>query len=216
MWIQNHESVERMKTGKNRLPKLYIGLTIFLAAFGFLWALLFLGTALIEEGSDKIGVEQIEKIWHGEISYWVVDVFLLRGMPILLLCTIVACIIVGIANVVCAFRDYRQAPELCIRNLKLLKYGMIPCFVINFIWMLCLGFGVAVASFLIGLVWFVPFAVIATWLYLLPGAFYGVQVVRIMHNRQGRGAGWCIFNGFLQFCFVLDVIDTAYLAGEWV
>ena len=197
-----------MKTGKNRLPKLYIGLTTFLATFGFLWALLVIGADLV--------VEPMEKMGAGAAGYWVFDVFLLRGMPILLLCTIVACIIVGIANVVCAFRNYRQTPELCMRNLKLLKFGMIPCFVINFIWMMCLGLGVAVASNLIGLAWFVPVAVIATWLYLLPGAFYGVQVVRIMRHRQGRGAGWCIFNGFLQFCFVLDVIDAAYLANEWV
>ncbi|MBR1853884.1 MAG: hypothetical protein IJ794_12210 [Lachnospiraceae bacterium] len=197
-----------MKTGKNRLPTIYIGLTTFLAAFGFLWVLLVIGADLV--------VEPMEKMGAGAVGYWVFDVFLLRGMPILLLGTIVACIIVGIANVVCAFRNYRRATELCIRNLKLLKFGMIPCFVVNFIWMLCLGFGVAVASSLFGLAWFVPVAVIATWLYLLPGAFYGVQVVRIMRNRQGRGAGWCIFNGLLQFCFVLDVIDAAYLTNEWV
>ena len=194
--------------GKNRLPKIYIGLATFLSAFGFLWALFVIGADLVAEPMEKMGA------W--EVSYWIFDVFLMRGMPILLLCTIVACIVVGIANIVCAFHNYRRAPELCIRNLKLLKYGMIPCFVINFIWMVCLGFFVAVGSILVGLVWFVPLAVIITWLYMLPGAFYGVQVVRIMKKRQERSVIWCIFNGFLQFCFVLDVIDTAYLANEWV
>lgn len=190
---------------KKRLAKIYIALATAISSFGFLWWIFVIGADILSVLPEKAG-----------LSDFIFDVFILRVMPVLLLIIIILCVVCGIMNIVASFRNYKNDPEACIENLRLLKYGMIPCFVINFIWMVILGFLIAVGSLLLGLVWFLPFAVIASWLYLLPGAFYGIQVIRVMKRRQGRGAVFVLINGIFQFCFVLDVIDTAYLSGEWV
>ena len=58
----------------------------------------------------------------------------------------------------------------------------------------------------------VAFSVFASWLAIVPGAFYGIQVIRITYREKKTGIGAAIWHGILQFVFLADVLDAMYLA----
>ena len=106
------------------------------------------------------------------------------------------------------------------------KYGLVIFFVVNFIVMFLFYFVVTFGS-LVGtrglalfaapvlLPWLtaaVVFTVSATWLAIVPGAFYGIQVIRFTLREKKTGYAAAVLHGFLQFVFVADVLDAMYLA----
>ena len=97
----------------------------------------------------------------------------------------------GIRCIVRSFRAFaRQDSDACFKGMLTLKYGLIPFFLINFI----------------------SITFLCTWLAMLPGAFYGVQTIR-MACRMGRiGPKAALLHGILQFIFLLDVLDAVYLS----
>ena len=52
----------------------------------------------------------------------------------------------------------------------------------------------------------------SSWLVMVPGAFYGVQVIRLSYGEKKMGMGAALLHGFLQFNFLVDVLDAMYLA----
>lgn len=122
--------------------------------------------------------------------------------------------VLGIVNILRSFRAYKAGDvEYCIKGLMTLKYGMVPFFIVNFLSMTALILLFLVASR--GTVFFaVPgllvVAMFCTWLPMLPSSFFGLQVVRFCadEGKLGKSKPWHIL---FQFCFLLDVLDTAYL-----
>ena len=58
----------------------------------------------------------------------------------------------------------------------------------------------------------IAFNVFASWLAIVPGAVYGVQVIRFTVKGKKTGIGAAIWHGLLQFLFLTDVLDAMYLA----
>ncbi len=51
-----------------------------------------------------------------------------------------------------------------------------------------------------------------TWLMLLPGAFYAVQVIRMSILEKKCSPRTAIIHILLQFIFLVDVLDTMYIS----
>ena len=47
---------------------------------------------------------------------------------------------------------------------------------------------------------------------MVPGSFYSIQVIRLTRKKGKTNLLWAVWHGFLQFCFLTDVLDTMYLA----
>ena len=106
------------------------------------------------------------------------------------------------------------------------KYGLVVFFAVNFIVMFLfyfiMTFGMLIGTK--GLVLFaapvllpwliaaIAFNVFASWLAIVPGAVYGVQVIRFTVKGKKTGIGAAIWHGLLQFIFLTDVLDAMYLA----
>lgn len=136
-------------------------------------------------------------------------------------------IALGIINIVQSFKKYTQEDYLyCINALLILKYGLVIFFIVNFS-VIVLAFLAAGIISLMGsrgaiifalpvlapwIVLILALCVVVTWLLMLPGSFYGIQVIRF-GLKQGRiTAQAAILHGILQFVFLLDVLDAFYLS----
>jgi hypothetical protein len=140
-------------------------------------------------------------------------------------------IVFSIVNIVRSFKAYREnSPSYCVNSMLILKYGLIPFFIQAFtvtvlfiliftlggfvasrgtiifmliaLWPLALAWGVAVGLILTGL----------TIIILLPGAFYGIQVVRYTLKEKKTSSGFAVMHGILQFVPFFDNLDAMYLA----
>lgn len=139
----------------------------------------------------------------------------------------VAVCILGVANMVRSFRIYRTGDVIvCIHHMLILKYGMTIFFIINFIAAVLFYAGLTLGLLVgtRGLVIFaapvilpflaggIIFTITATWLAILPGAFYGIQVIRFTLRERKTSPVAAVWHGFLQFVFLADVLDAMYLA----
>ncbi|MCI8454564.1 MAG: hypothetical protein HFE84_08110 [Lachnospiraceae bacterium] len=131
--------------------------------------------------------------------------------------------VLGAALIVRSFANCRQNHvPLCVNSLLILKYGMIPFFIMNFgaycffyLVLLVASRGTILFGFPILLV-SIAAATFLTWLTMLPGAFYGIQVIRLCRRQEKLGLAAALFHGILQFTFLLDIPDTMYLtAGKF-
>lgn len=135
--------------------------------------------------------------------------------------------ILGAANAVNSFRVYRTGDaDQCINRMLIHKYGLVVFFIINFISMSILYFVVTFGALVgtRGLVIFaapvlLPVLIIsiivtaaATWLAIVPGGFWGIQVIRFALKEKKTSAGAAVWHGILQFVFLADVLDAMYLA----
>lgn len=138
-----------------------------------------------------------------------------------------AVFILGVANIMKSFRVYRSGNvKECINRMLIHKYGLAVFFIINFmvmsIWYFLSTFGVLVGTR--GLAIFaapvllpilaisIALTVTVTWLAIVPGSFYGIQVIRFTLRENKTGLGAAVWHGFLQFVFLADVLDAMYLA----
>ena len=140
---------------------------------------------------------------------------------------IAAICVLGIANIIQSFQSCRRKETTrCINRMLVLKYGLVIFFMINFILIasiflfgglmtMVISRGTALIALPLLLPWlFFIISVLAfvTWLLLLPGAFYGVQVIRLSYSEKKLGLGAAVLHGLLQFCFLADVLDAMYLS----
>lgn len=128
---------------------------------------------------------------------------------------------IGFVDVISSLRAYwdRDA-SACVSGMLTHKYGQIIYFVLNFLIYMLLGFlmlagsrGTIIFAFPIVLP-LIAAAVFGTWTAMFPGAFWGLQVVRLAHDEQKLETGAAILHAILQFVFILDVFDAAYLARQ--
>ncbi|MEY8336624.1 DUF6652 family protein [Lachnospiraceae bacterium 62-35] len=187
--------MENGKTAGNEtenllFTKLYIGAVTFLPLTGIMIALIFyFGGRMLDGFSGMIflGGTILEALWGG------------------------AAFILGVINVILSFLDYRKDPESCVRKLIVMKYGLVPFFALNYLILFLIGFVIAVVSMGISLLWYIPVFTFTTWACMIPGAFYGIQTIRLCRKEKGMTIFPAIVHGVLQFCFVVDVLDTMYL-----
>lgn len=140
-------------------------------------------------------------------------------------------VILGILNIRESFRAFRSGDSSeCINKMLIHKYGLVLFFAVNFcILFFWFTFGslavvagtrglalFAAPVLLPGLIIAVIWSIFATWLAMFPGAFYGIQVIRLSYKAQKISAGGLILHSLLQFIFMADVLDAMYLAAvKW-
>lgn len=156
-----------------------------------------------------------------------------RGVLVLLLFLLpvglyrLAVLILGVMNVIKSFKMHKSGDAAgCVKGMLIHKYGLVIFFVVNFILMFLFYFvvtfgslvgtrGLALLAAPVLLPWLtaaVVFTVFVTWLAIVPGAFYGIQVIRFTLREKKTGYGAAVWHGFLQFVFLADVLDAMYLA----
>lgn len=113
--------------------------------------------------------------------------------------------------------------DACLKGMLIHKYGLVIFFLVNFalLFLLYMGGtlislvatrGAALFMILPFLLPMVLFSVAVTWIIMLPGSIYGLQVVRISKKEgklSGKSAAW---NSLFQFIFLTDILSTMYLA----
>lgn len=154
-----------------------------------------------------------------------VFVFLLFLFPVGLYW--IAAFILGAANIIKSFKIYRSGDAAgCVNGMLIHKYGLVVFFAVNFFVMVLFYFiltfgtlvgtrGLAFFAAPVLLPWLVAaiaFTVFASWLAIVPGAVYGIQVIRFTVKGKKMGLGAAIWHGILQFMFLTDVLDAMYLA----
>lgn len=124
--------------------------------------------------------------------------------------------VVGIKNILSSFRAYETKDfEYCIKGLMILKYGMLPFFIVNFLSMTALALMLLMASrgtMLFAAPILLVVAMLCTWFVMLPSSFFGLQVIRFCAD-EGKIGKSIILHILFQFCFLLDVLDTVYLTA---
>lgn len=138
------------------------------------------------------------------------------GYPIIALLYFAALIVIGTISILNSFKAYKENDfEYCIKGFMILKYGLIPFFVVNFLSMAFLALVFLVASrgtIIFAAPIFLLIGISFTWIAMLPSSFWGLQVIRFA-VRDGKIGKSKFLHIFLQFCFLLDLLDTVYLAA---
>lgn len=147
---------------------------------------------------------------------------LLAGFFVFAFLYLAATFTLGILNILQSCQKYKQGNSIyCLNAMLILKYGLVAYFVLNFVFyaFFCL---IAIAASRGTILFAVPlypaigvfffFIIGGTWVGLLPGAFYGIQVVRFSRAQGKLTHGMAILHGILQFVFFLDVLDALYLS----
>lgn len=141
-----------------------------------------------------------------------------------------AVVCMGVGNILLSFWKYRKGEDrYCVNAMLILKYGLVIFFIVNFLTLSMFGLAALVASRGTIIIMFplvlpvVVFCVGVTWLIMLPGSFYGIQVVRFT-AAQGKFSGGrqspvppgpdgkVMLHGILQVIFLVDILDAMYLA----
>ncbi|RGY97495.1 hypothetical protein [Clostridium sp. AM58-1XD] len=119
-------------------------------------------------------------------------------------------IILGLANCVMAFVWCRQKnEEFLMDSMMIMKYGIMPFFIVYFLIAFVLGL---VMVFIAGLI---P-AMLFMWIdycILFVGTMYAVSYMIAMVRSGRMTALAAVWHALLQFVFVLDVADTVYLTA---
>ncbi len=125
---------------------------------------------------------------------------------------VVLIIVLYIGNIVLSFLTVENVhPLYCVRTMLIVRYGVIPFFIFNTI----------ITSFIIlagmfASLFFVRFAIIywvsSSFILMLPGAFYGIRVIRLSLREEKISRTAAILHGIAQFIPVAGVLDSAYLS----
>lgn len=192
------------------LPVVYVVLLTLCVPLNFLYFEL----AFLVNGNSTEG---------GEWIAW--GYLLLCGIYFILLLTL------GIMNIVQSFRACaRRDVHFCVRGMMIHKYGLVIFFIVNFLCAFIIfafgglavivgtrGFALLMAPF--WMPWYfliIGIVVMFTWFLLIPGGFYGVQVIRLTYGARKIRMWEAVLHGIFQFCFLADVLDAMYLAaGKW-
>ena len=125
-------------------------------------------------------------------------------------------VIFAIINIVKAFVLVKNGDINSIRkHMKVLKFGTIPYFIVNFIIYLLLFLLFFAASRGIFLVTPIPLLFLIpvsfTYLTVIFTSFYGIGFAILLRREKRIKTGALVLHVILQLCFVIDVIDTIIL-----
>lgn len=203
--------IQERKNGKNKLAITFVVLLTLCAPLGYLYFIIVMQMlSYVAEDGLKAAL-------------------LLSLIPILLYWLIIG--ILGILNMKKSFQLYRDGDTVaCINGMLIHKYGLVIFFCANFI-VLCFWYGLFSMAAVMGTrgllllfapvlipVWVVGLCIsaFATWLAILPGSIYGIQVIRMSWKAGKISLMAAILHTILQFFFLTDVLDAMYLAaGKW-
>ena len=203
--------IQERKTGKNKLAITFVVLLTLCAPLGYLYFIIVMQMlSYVSEDGLKV-------------------VLLLSLIPVLLYWLIIG--ILGILNMKKSFQLYRDGDTVaCINGMLIHKYGLVIFFCANFI-LLAFWYGLFSMAAVMGTrgllllfapvllpVWVVGLCIsaFATWLAILPGSIYGIQVIRMSWKTGKISLMAAILHTILQFFFLTDVLDAMYLAaGKW-
>ncbi len=203
--------IQERKTGKNKLAITFVVLLTLCAPLGYLYFMIVMRVlSYVSEDGLKV-------------------VLLLSLIPVLLYWLIIG--ILGILNMKKSFQLYRDGDTVaCINGMLIHKYGLVIFFCANFI-LLAFWYGLFSMAAVMGTrgllllfapvllpVWVVGLCIsaFATWLAILPGSIYGIQVIRMSWKTGKISLMAAILHTILQFFFLTDVLDAMYLAaGKW-
>ena len=203
--------IQERKTGKNKLAITFVVLLTLCAPLGYLYFIIVMQMlSYVSEDGLKV-------------------VLLLSLIPVLLYWLIIG--ILGILNMKKSFQLYRDGDTVaCINGMLIHKYGLVIFFCANFI-LLAFWYGLFSMAAVMGTrgllllfapvllpVWVVGLCIsaFATWLAILPGSIYGIQVIRMSWKAGKISLMAAILHTILQFFFLTDVLDAMYLAaGKW-
>ncbi len=124
--------------------------------------------------------------------------------------------ILAVKNIINTYRLYKERQyNLLRKHMKVIKLGMIPYFIINFIIYILLFMLFFAASR--GLIIFSPIPllfivpVFFTYLSMLFTSCYGIGFAAIVNSEKNLGNLKFIIHILFQLCFVLDVVSTIIL-----
>ena len=125
---------------------------------------------------------------------------------------------VGIINIGQSFEIYRTGnPIECVNRMLIHKYGLVVFYCVNFLVLFIYYFFISMAV-LVGsrgaaiifapvlLPWLIAavvFSAVATWLAILPGSFYGIQVIRMTYKSGKIGFARQLYIRYSSFSFCL-------------
>lgn len=203
--------IQERKTGKNKLAITFVVLLTLCAPLGYLYFIIVMQMlSYVSEDGLKA-------------------VLLLSLIPVLLYWLLIG--ILGILNMKKSFQLYRDGDTVaCINGMLIHKYGLVIFFCANFI-LFAFWYGLFSMAAVMGtrglLLLFAPvllpvwgvglcISAFATWLAILPGSIYGIQVIRMSWKAGKISLMAAILHTILQFFFLTDVLDAMYLAaGKW-
>lgn len=129
-------------------------------------------------------------------------------------------IVFGLLNIWNTFQLYKNSEyEIIRKRMKVLKFGSIPFFIINFLVYFLLFFLFLAASR--GILLFTPIPlffiifIFFTYLVVLFTSSYGIGFLAIIKRKGRINTGSLIIHILLQLCFVLDVFDTFILLSKY-
>lgn len=122
-----------------------------------------------------------------------------------------------IGNIVRSFRmKGEDAPLHCIRAMLILRYGMIPFYILHAFLSPVAGYAMIYFSRMDFYRFGITYFFVAPLFFLLPGSFYGIRVVRMSLLEKKIRLIPAILHGIAQFIPVLGVLDAAYLSAvKW-
>ena len=155
------------------------------------------------------------------LGLWILDLQSTQGpgLPlwVMTMILVASSLVILIGNIVRSFRIRgEEDPLRCVRAMLVVRYGMIPFFILH----ACLTPIALFAIGFAGLVDFYRFGVIylfaAPLLFMLPSAFYGIRAVRLSLLEKKLHPVAAVLHGIAQFIPVLGVLDAAYLSAiKW-
>ncbi|MDO4301484.1 MAG: hypothetical protein Q4D26_08870 [Clostridia bacterium] len=125
----------------------------------------------------------------------------------------------GIKNIKTAVRlTNEENSDSLLSFMKITKFGSIPLYIIVFLINLFMWFLFVVSTRGMAIFTF-PFmiapTVFFTYLNVVFTAVFTIGFLIIKKDKGDISLSFVVINGILQFCFVLDVIDTIYLCVKF-
>lgn len=137
-----------------------------------------------------------------------------KVFEILLLWSVVF-LIISIVNIISIVLDYRNNnSERLLKKMKRVKFSLIPFWIINFICYIPISSLLLVIGHGFGF-FIVPIFMAITYIVLLFTSIFSISyLLNIKKNK--RITNWqFIGHSILQLCFIIDIIDTIYIASKW-
>lgn len=134
--------------------------------------------------------------------------------------TSILSIIFGVINIINTYKLCKDNEYNSLRKyMKVLKFGAVPYFIINFIVYFFIFFIFLAASR--GIILFTPIPLIFigiiffTYLAVIFTSSYGIDFLVIVKKEKIIKTGSLVIHILLQLCFVLDVVDTLIILMKY-
>jgi len=144
---------------------------------------------------------------------------LIPALAVATLGILIGAVVLGVLNIIEGHKKYAECDEqFCTDAMLIEKYCMIPFFTLNIVSvlinhavMLVAGHGITLLLLPIT----VPICVAVTYLYMIPGAFWGMHTIRLLKNRGVFSDNVATVLCIMQFVFVIDIVSAAVISVKY-